>query len=113
MASCDDRGLVFESASDLQCHIKRWYPENDNRKRKLPLDDYEESPEKKSRAFQSDDYTMNHKVDSPNTSTEEDCFKRLRQKSISENETTWSERLKNIKAMDCPKKKQKRKQMTK
>lgn len=93
MASCDDCGLVFESASDLQRHIKRWCPENDNRKRKLPLDDYEESPGKKSRVFQSDDYTMNHEDDSPNTSTEEAYFKRLRQKSITENETTWSEKV--------------------
>lgn len=38
MASCDDCGLVFESFSDLQRHIKKWCPENDNRKRKLPQD---------------------------------------------------------------------------
>ena len=93
MASCDDRGLVFESASDLQRHIKRWYPENGNRKRKLPLDHFKESPEKKSRFSQSDDYTMNHEDDSFNTSTEENYFKKLRQKSISENEDTWSEKV--------------------
>lgn len=39
MASCDDCGLVFDSTHDLQRHIKTWCPENENRKRPLPLDD--------------------------------------------------------------------------
>lgn len=46
MVSCDDCGLVFDSTHDLQRHIKRWCPENDNRKRQLSLDDYEEPPQK-------------------------------------------------------------------
>lgn len=60
MVSCDDCGLVFDSTHDLQRHIKRWCPENDNRKRQLSLDDYEEPPKKKRHIFQSDDYEMDN-----------------------------------------------------
>ena len=75
----------------IEVLCSRWCSENDDRKRKLPLDDYKESPEKKIRVFQSDDYTIKHEDDSSNTSTKDDYFKKLRQKSISENENTWSE----------------------
>ena len=93
MVFCDDCGLVFESTHDLQRHIKRFCPENDNRKRKLPLDNYKESPEKNSRVYHTDDFIPNHENDSFNTSTEEDYFKRMRQQNISENENTWSEKV--------------------
>lgn len=34
MPSCDDCGLVFDTSSDVQRHIKNWCPENKNLKRK-------------------------------------------------------------------------------
>jgi hypothetical protein len=34
MPSCDDCGLIFENISDLARHMNRWYPENDDLKRK-------------------------------------------------------------------------------
>lgn len=95
MVSCDDCGLVFDSTHDLQRHIKRWCPENDNGKRKLPLDNYEESLGKKPRVLQSDEYVMNCEDGSPNTSTEEYYFKRLRQRSLSENEDACFEKYQN------------------
>jgi hypothetical protein len=35
---------------------------------------------------------MNREDDSPNASAEEDYFKRIRQKSLSKHEDTWSEK---------------------
>lgn len=96
MVSCDDCGLVFDSTHDLPRHIKRWCPENDNRKRQLSLDDYEEPPKKKRHIFQSDDYEMDNQEDSPSASTEEDYFKRMKRRSKVNNEDTWSEKDKKI-----------------
>lgn len=94
MASCDDCGLVFDDVHDLQRHIKQWCPENDNRKRQLPLDDYEETPRKKPRIQQLDEYTMDPEDDSSNISTEEDYFKRMKKRARLENEGTRSDKLK-------------------
>ncbi len=91
MASC---GLVFDSPHDLQRHIKRWCPENENRKRQLSLDDHEEPPKKKHHIFQSDEYEMDNEDDSPTESTEEDYFKRMKRRAKVTNEDTWSEKVK-------------------
>lgn len=80
MASCDDCGLVFDSTHDLQRHIKTLCPENKNRKRQLPLDDYEKPLKKKSSIIHSDEYVMNHEDDSPIISSEEDYFTRMKKR---------------------------------
>lgn len=92
MASCDDCGLVFDSTHDLQRHIKTWCPENENRKRKLPLVDYEKPLKKKPRVIQSDEYVMKHEDDSPVISSEEDYFRRMKKRSKFKNKDTWSEK---------------------
>lgn len=102
MAYCDVCGLLFESVSDLQRYIKTSCP--DNGKRKLPLDNYKESLEKKPRVFQSDYNIMNHEIDSYNTSTEKDYFKRLRQTTKSENENTWSLKVEKYQSNGLPQK---------
>lgn len=94
LSSCDDCGLVFDSPHDLQRHIKRWCPENENRKRQLSLDDHEEPPKKKHHIFQSDEYEMDNEDDSPTESTEEDYFKRMKRRAKVTNEDTWSEKVK-------------------
>lgn len=93
MASCDYCGLVFDSAHDLQRQIKTWCPENENRKRQLPQDDYEKPPKKKPRIIQSDEYVMNHEDDSPYYIIRKRLLQKNEKRSKFKNENTWSEKL--------------------
>ena len=43
MPSCDDCGLVFENVHDLQRHVKRWCPENRERKGDVATIEVDES----------------------------------------------------------------------
>lgn len=113
MASCDDCGLVFDSTHDLQRHIKTWCPENENRKRQLPQDDYEKPLKKKPRIIQSDEYVMNHEDDSPIISSEEDYFRRMKKNQSLKMRILGLKSLKNIETRDYPNWRQKRRQTIK
>ncbi|XP_069122470.1 uncharacterized protein [Argopecten irradians] len=87
MSACDDCGIMFQDVHDLQRHVKKWCPENDSRKRKLPSNEENEPVVKKWLSLESLE-----SQDEENESEEHVVFNAIMTKANSVNEEEWNKK---------------------
>ncbi|KAK3106137.1 hypothetical protein FSP39_013511 [Pinctada imbricata] len=88
MSSCDDCGIVFENVHDLQRHIKKWCPENEDRKRKREDIEGDEVVFKKVK--ESDN--IEEEDEEEEEDHEDQVFDALMDKASTDNEEVWEEK---------------------
>lgn len=90
MQSCDDCGLVFENMHDLQRHVKKWCPENEDRPLKKNRDIDEDEDQPRTNKWISLDHPDS--VDDEGESHEHEVVDVMMDRARDRNEDNWNKK---------------------